>query len=209
MANKTKFEAEGYAVTVTGRHVQVTDAMKQYAIDKISKIERYNDRIIDVQITMDIIKLDHIVDIVMKVNHTLIKSHAATNDMYASVNIACQKLERQLRRYKKRLTDHHAAPLEMVDLQVNVIRPHRMDDLEEINDQIEEENQRQIEEEMKPHEIVGREVTSLKTLSEEDAVMKMELSGDAFLIFRHEVDRKLRIIYRRNDGDYGVIEPEA
>ena len=103
MTDKTK--TDHYSISVTGRHVQVTDAMKQYAIEKVSKIERFSDRIIDVQVTMDIQKLDHIVDIVVKVNHTLIKSHATTTDMYASINTAVQKLERQVRRYKKRLQE--------------------------------------------------------------------------------------------------------
>ena len=209
MTSKTKFDTEGYQVTVTGRQVQVTDAMKQYAIEKVSKIERITDRIIDINVIMDIQKLDHIVDITIKVDHTYIKGHATTTDMYASINLAVQKLERQLRRYKKRLREHHATPLEMVDMEVNVIRPHSHDDIEELNDEIEDETLRRMEEELKPHEIVGRDTIKLKTLSEEDAVMKMELSGDTFLIFRHEADRKLRVIYRRKDGNYGVIQPEG
>ena len=99
---------QGYNIQVTGRHVEVTDAMKSYAQEKLSKVERFGDRIIDVTVTMDIQKLEHRVDIIMKYGHTLIKSHAATTDMYASIDQAIDKLQTQLRKYKRRLKSHHA-----------------------------------------------------------------------------------------------------
>ncbi len=85
----------------------------------------------------------------------------------------------------------------------------RNDLISEINDEIEEESLRQFENEFKPHEIVSRETLPLKTLNQPEAVMKMDLSGDTFLIFRAEEDQKIKVIYRRNDGNYGVIQVEA
>ncbi len=210
MARKTKTveSDKGYNINVTGRHVQVTDSMKDYAIDKISKIERFSDRIIDVTVTMDIQKLDHRVDIVLKVNHWTIKSSATTNQMYASIDQAVHKLERQQRRYRTRIQDHQAKGLAVVDMNVNVFQ--RPEDLTaEINDEIEAENRRQEIEAYRPHHIVSKETRPLKTLTPEEAVIKMELSRDKFLIFRSEDDRKLKVIYRRSDENYGIIEPEA
>src|SRR5690349_1363235 len=111
MSRKSKaaeFVEETYNISVTGRHVMVTEAMKDYAIEKASKIEKFSDRIIDMLITMDVHKLEHRVDIVLKVNDIKIKSHAITGDMYASIDLAVHKIQTQLLRYKDKLQDHQA-----------------------------------------------------------------------------------------------------
>lgn len=208
-AKAAEFVGEGYEIHVTGRDVLVTEAMKTYAIDKVSKIERFSKRIIDVQVTMDIQKLDHRVDIVLKVDHIKIKSQASSTDMYASIDRAVEKIERQLRRYKKRIQEHTAKALNVVDLKVNVLKRPEEEELIDINMEIEEANERELLERYTPHEIVSQETRPLKTLGLEEAVMKMELSGDSFLIFRSEEDRKLKVIYRRTDSNLGIIEVET
>lgn len=202
------FQAEGYNMMVTGRHVLVTDSMKDYAMDKVSRIERFTDRILDVMITMDVQKLEHRADIVMQVNNLKIKSSAATSDMYVSVDQAVDKLEKQLLKYKRRLKDHQARGIKSIDMKVNVFQPHRTDDLDEVNDLIDEEAGKELVERFRPHDVVSRETKPLKTLSLDDAIMKMELSQDVFLIYRAEEDHKIKVIYRRSDGNYGVISVE-
>lgn len=210
MTRNTKIieDSKGYNITVTGRNVHVTDAMKDYAIEKISKIERFSDRIIDVTVTMDIQKLDHRVDIILKVNHWIIKSSAATTQMYASIDEAVHKLDRQLRRHRKRIQEHQAKGVKVIDMNVNVIRPN-YGEVDLINEEIEEENRRRDEAQLHPHQIVSRETRPLKTLTSDEAIVKMELSGDLFLLFRSEADQKLKVMYRRGDGDFGVMEPEG
>lgn len=203
------FLEEGYHITITGRHVLVTEAMKDYALEKISKIERFTDKILDVVVTMDIQKLDHKVDIVMRVNHLKIKSTAITNDMYASIDLAVAKVEKQLLRYKKKLQDHQARGVKVVDMTVNVIRPHLDDGIAEVNEAIEGENLREMVETLRPHEVVSQEKMPLKTITLDEAIMKMELSQDAFLVYRDEASHKIHVMYRRNDGNYGLIEPEV
>lgn len=207
LAEKFAEDSQGYNISITGRHVHVTDGMKSYATDKVGKIERFSDRIIDVLVTMDIQKLDHKVDIVLKVDHTKIKAQATTNDMYASIDVAVTKIENQLLKYKNKLQDHHAKGLTAVDMNVNVFG-RKVDDLEEMNDEIEAENRRVVEEEYRPHEIVKTETRPLKILTFEEAIMKMELSKDHFMVFRNEEDNKIKIIYIREDGNFGIIEPE-
>ncbi|NGX42712.1 MAG: putative sigma-54 modulation protein [Chlamydiae bacterium] len=204
-----EFTDEGYKIIVTGRDVTITDAMKAYAIEKVSKIERFSTRIIDVQVTMDIQKLQHRVDIVLSVDHIKIKSRASSTDMYASIDKAVEKIERQLRRYKKRIQDHAAKALNIVDLKVNVLKLPDEEELIDINMDIEDENQRSIMEKYKLHEIVKQKTIPLKTLTCDEAILRMELTRDAFLIFRSEEDQKLKVIYRRKDDNFGVIEVEA
>jgi putative sigma-54 modulation protein len=162
-----------------------------------------------VYVTMDIQKLEHRVEIIMKVNNVKILSRAASNDMYASLDKAVSRIESQLRRYKKKIEAHVAKSTSWLDMNVNILRPQREYDLDDLNDEIEEENDRRMIDNYRPHEIVAQEKKPLKVLSYDEAIMKLELSHDVFLIFRHEEDHKLKVIYQRNDGNYGIIEPEA
>lgn len=183
---------QGYNVIVTGRHVHVTDGMKQHAADRISRLERVGNRIIDVHVTMDIQKLSHRVDIQMKYGHTIIRSHAATTDMYVSIDEAVDKLNRQLKKYKKRIQEHHAKDVRAIEIPVLVYEEEEM-----------------AEEEAPHHKIVATETKRLKLLTEDEAIMRMELSGDPLMVYRSEVTQKLRVIYRREDGNYGIIQPEG
>jgi len=204
---KVAVESQEYDISIMGRNVAVTESMKSYAREKVQKIEHLSSRIIDVHVTMDIVKLDHNVDIVVDVEHTKIKVSATTPDMYASIDKACDRLQTKLRKYRSRLLEHHAKGLAVVDMNVQILeRP--ADDLAEVNDAIEEQNLQQIEEQLKPHAIVSQESRLLKTLNYDEAVMKMELSGDRFMVFRNESDQRLKVIYRRTDENYGIIEPE-
>lgn len=207
--SKVVQNVEGYNISISGRHLQVTESMKDYAMDKLSKIERFSPRLIDIVVTMDIQKLEHRVDIVLRFDNIKIKSHAALTDMYASIDAAVDKLQNQIRRYKNKIQDHHAKGLKVVDMNVNVVQPHLKDAVNDVNMEIEEENDKHMIESYRPHLVVDHESLPLKILSIDEAIMKMELSQDAFLIYKDEAERKLKVIYRRNDGNYGVIEPEA
>ncbi len=186
---------QGYNVMVTGRHVHVTEGMKQHAIDKISKLDKIGDRIIDVHVTMDIQKLSHRCDIMMKYGQTFIRSHADTSDMYVSIDQAVNKLSRQLRRYRNRLNQHHAKKYEMEELPVTVYSVAEFLPDEE-------------ESHAAPHKVVANEARKLKLLNEDEAIMKMELSQDRFMVYRSEEDRQIKVIYRREDENYGIINLE-
>lgn len=210
MSRKLKaaeFVDVSYNIDVVGKNVLVTDAMKDYAIEKVSKIEKFSHRIIDVSVVLEVQKLEHRCDITLKVDHIKVKSHAATDNMYASIDKAVDKLDRQLKKYKDRIQDHHRKSNEMIEMNVNVL--NRIEnELNELNDEIDAENAKESIEKYRPHQIIKKEKMPLKFLTNEEAVMKMELSGDAFLIFRNEVDRKIKVIYRRGDNHFGIIEPE-
>jgi len=212
MSRKTKaaeFVSENYNINVTGRNVMVTDAMKNYAIEKVSKLERFSNRIIDVMITMDIQKLEHRVEILLKANNIKIMSRAITDDMYASIDKAVDKLEAQLLRYKERLQNHQAKAVSDIDMNVNVLRSAQDQELLDVNDEIEDENRQRLMDRYCPHQIVKKETCPLRLLTDGEAIMKMELSGDEFLIYLSEETRRIRVIYRREDGDFGVVEPES
>ena len=205
-AKALEFVDAAYNIQITGRHIEVTDSMKDYAMDKISKIERFMNRIIDVNVIMDIQKLDHRVEIILKAGNVKITSKASTTDMYVSIDQAVDKLETQILRYKSKLQDHHAKGHTILDMTVNVLSPQEIEEELEID---QETIQDQDSNRFKPHRVVKQETRPLKILTYDEAVMKMELSGDTFMIFKNEADQKLKIIYRRQDENYGIIEPSC
>lgn len=212
MSRKSKaaeFAEVSYDIDVIGRNVLVTDSMKDYAMEKVSKIERFttHNHIIDVAVVMEVQKLEHRCDITLKVGHIKIKSHASTDNMYASIDKAVDKIETQLKKYKNRIQDHQAKSVETIDINVNVLRAPEIE-LIEVNEEIDEENERQAFKKYRPHEIVEKEKMNVKFLTNEEAIMKMELSGDVFLVFRGEADRKIKVLYRRSDNNFAIIEPE-
>lgn len=209
MSRKSKaaeFVDVGYSINVTGRNVLVTEAMKNYALDKISKIERLSQRVSTVNITMDVQKYEHRVEILIRLDNTEILSKSTQDDMYAAIDDVVDQVMEQLRRYKTRMHDHQSIGHADVALNVNIYGA--TDDILEVNDAIEEANQRSTFDNYRPHQIVKKETRPLKTLNVNEAIVKMEISGDAFMVFRSEEDRKLKVIYVRDDSNFGIIEAE-
>lgn len=202
-AKALEFVDAGYDIQITGRHVAVTEPMKDYAMEKVSKLDRFVNRIIDVNVIMDIQKLDHRVEIILKVGGMKIVSRATTTDMYVSIDQAVDKLEAQILRYKSKIQDYHAKGRAAEEMNVNVVSPG------EIAEDLDLDQEDSALARFKPHTVVKQETRPLKTLTYEEAVMKMELSHDPFMIFKNEVDQKLNVIYRRKDDNYGIIEPSC
>jgi putative sigma-54 modulation protein len=210
MVDKKKFveeDAAGYRIDIIGRNIQVTEPMRKYAWDKLSKVERFHNHIMHVHVTLDIQKLEHICVILLKIDHIQIKAQASSTDMYVSIDRAVDRLQNLLRRYKSRIQDHHKKGLSIVDMRVNVLRKP-IDELEEINAEIEQESKRVKDVTLTLPHLIGTETRPLKTLTIDEAMMKIELSGDHFLVYRSEEDQKLKVLYRRTDGNYGLIQPE-
>jgi putative sigma-54 modulation protein len=209
MVDKEKFAEEdalGYNIHITGKNFQLTDPMRQHVLDKLSKIERFHNHIMDVHVNLEIQKVEHVCVILCHFNHMNVKVQANSTDMYASIDRAMQKLQRQFRKWKGKLQDYHRKPMQAVDMTVNVYHHPKIDETAEINAAIEAENF----EKLMPHSVVKTEKQKLKTLTTDEAIMKMELSQEPFMLFRDEADRKLRLIYRREEDDhYGIIQAEG
>ena len=210
MVDKKKFleeEAQGYRIDIVGRNVQITEPIRAYVWDKLSKIERFHTHIMYLHLTLEIQKLEHHCTIVAKFDHFKVKVEAASTDMYATIDRAVSRLQAMLGRYKSRIQEHHKKGVSAIEMQVNVL--HRdAEELEDINAAIEEINLEREEAAYQMPKVIGTETKPLKTLNLNEAVMKMDLSGDNFLIFRSEEDQKLKVLYLRTDGHYGLIQPE-
>lgn len=206
MAQPINQVTNGYNISIAAKHIAMTDAIKGYVIEKMSKVERFTDQVLDLKVTLDIQKLQHIVTAQIKFSHFKIYVHATLDDLYAAIDKVADRLTKLVRKYKDKLQDHVAKPIEEVDMQVNVLSAS---DEDKINDAIEEENARRREELFTFHKIVSSETMPLKVLRQDEAVMKMELSGEPFLVYRGEEDQKIKVIYRREDANFGVINIQA
>lgn len=205
--SKFKEEEAGYNVIIQGRNVEVTEPIRQYVWRNLGKIEHFYTHIVDVHVTLEIQKLEHTCTMVVMYDKQKIKASASSSDMYASIDKAINRIETLIRRWKSRINSHRNRHLSEVDVLVNVLhRPYS--DLEEINAFIEEESSKRRESEFVAPKVLSTETRPLKRLTLEEAMMKMDLSGDQFLLFRAEEDQKLKVIYRRKDGHYGVIQAE-
>jgi putative sigma-54 modulation protein len=211
MVDKAKFteqeQALGLRINILGRNVFVTDSMKDHALEKLSKIERFHNHIMDIHVTMDVQKMEQSVIIMLHLDHFRVKVSASSTDMYASIDKAVEKLQAKIRRWKSRIQDHHQKARKVVDMQISVLK-RPFTDVDYINEAIEIENAAQEMEEYQAPTIIGTDSRPMKVLTTEEAIMKMELSDDGFMLFRCEEDHKLKVIYRRKDGHYGLILPE-
>lgn len=206
MVDKEKFaeeEALGYDIHIDAKNFPLTEPMRQHILSKLGKIERFHSHIFKTHIVLDIRKLEHVCTIVSHFNHLQVKVEAVSTDMYASIDRAIQKLQTLFRKWKGRIQDYHKKPMKEVDMVVNVLRRPN-NETEEINSEIEAESLR----EWVSGKVVETKSRPLKILTPEEAVMKMELSGDHFLVYRDEKDRKLKVIYRYTDDHYAIIEVE-
>lgn len=204
MSRKEKaleFANEHYNISVQGRNVAITDAIKNYAIEKISKIERFTNRMIDVHAILDIQKLDHRVEIIVKTGRVKFSTQVSSHDLYLSIDEAVRKIEAQIRKYKSKLQDFHKRDVISEEMNVDVVRTPSAPD-----EPYEFESTSDPRDLYAPHQIVKHKSLSLRTLTPEEAMMKMELSGDSFLVFKNEIDQRIKVLYRRKDETYGLME---
>lgn len=209
MVDKEKFAEEdslGYNIYITAKNFELTDPMRTHIEDKLAKIERFHNHIMDVHVTLDIQKVEHVCVITCHFNRLKVKVEARSTDMYASIDRAIQKLQRLFSKWKGKIQDYHKRPVSEVDMVVNVYRrPPEEDEVEEVNHAIEAESLK----EWMPHEVKSTDSQLLRSLTTDEAIMKMELSQDPFLLFRDEKDKRLKVIYRREDSHYGIIQAEG
>ena len=176
-------------ITTTFRHLDPSDALKSYAEEKLERIKKYIDEPIVAQVFMNVEKIRHYADVTITAKGITIKASEETNDMYAAIDAVVDKIERQLRRYKERIKDHKPAP-ESRERQVR-------------KSVVEAES---IEQRQAPV-VIRSKTFSIKPMSVEEAVMQMDLLHKDFLIFTDAATDNINVIYRRKDGDYGLIEP--
>lgn len=178
-------------ISVTGRHIDVTDAMKSYAHKKVESLHLDYPKIIEAHVILDVQKHRHWAEIILYCgNHITIEASAETDDMYASIDQVHDRIARQMRKYKTRLLrKHRPRKSEVRHLEEEI---YGMDDFHE-----HEEEPRVIHNEKYP----------VKPMFTDEAALQMEMSSRQFLVFFNARTERINVIYRRKDGALGLIQP--
>ena len=170
---------------IHGRKIDVTDSIKSYIEEKIGRLDKYFENPDDV-ITTAVIKLrgkdQQVVEITINANKFMLRGEESHKDLYASIDKVSDKIERQIRKNKTRLKKKA----------VKDVSKDFVLDFEEV-----EENE---------NVVVKRKVIESKPMNEEEAILQMELIGHEFFAFRNEETHEVNVLYKRADGDYGILE---
>ncbi|MFV1994066.1 MAG: ribosome hibernation-promoting factor, HPF/YfiA family [Verrucomicrobiales bacterium] len=187
-------------ITVTGRHVSVTESMRDYAYKKVEGLHLDYPKIIEAKVILDVLKGHrHFVEIILFcANHITIDASSETDNLYASIDETASKIARRMRKHKTRLLKSH--------------RPRKQKILE-IEEQVFAAEIPEVAADDEPEEveplIIHQENYRIRPMYSDEAIMEMELSERSFIVFQNAKNNALSIIFRRKDGDYGVIEPKG
>ncbi|NIA15716.1 MAG: ribosome-associated translation inhibitor RaiA [Nitrospiraceae bacterium] len=182
-------------VNITGRHMEMTDALKSYIESGLGKVRSHFDRVIDVDVVLTVEKHRHIAEVNLHANGIRIHGSETSSDMYASVDAVLAKLDRQVRRYKDKINRHQPRKAEE-DLNYH----HQVI---EVDHEMEEGTEGAVR-----HRVVLREKLPMKPMSVDEGAMQLDLVDDGFLVFSNAETQQVNVIYARNDGTYGLIEPQ-
>jgi putative sigma-54 modulation protein len=170
-------------IIVTGRHIEVTPALKSYAEKKIERFDRYLSNISEAVVTISVEKYRHKVEVLLKANGVLIQAEGITGDVYSSIDEVGEKLERQIKKYKEKLVAHRKSEGKTATLSEEALLPAEVG------------------------RIIKNKRFELKPMSPDEAAMQMELLDKDFFVFTNDNSGEINVIYRRRDGNFGLIEP--
>ncbi len=177
-------------ITVTGRHFEVTDALRQHIDGKIKKIERFLDGITDVHVVLSVEKHRHSAEINMsQANGNILRSLEETHDMYESVDAVIDKIEKQARKLNNKRETSRKGRKSTKDLEVLVDD----DDVPDAG--------------VNP-KVIRTQKFAVKPMPVDEAAMQLGMSSEDFLVFLNSEIDQISVMYKRKDGNYGLIEPE-
>lgn len=177
---------------VKGRHMAVTPALQAYAEEKIGKSSRIIDYMLkDAEVELWVeknpsIENNQVCEVTLFTKGPVIRAREASTDMYAAIDMAADKLDRQLRKFKGKLVDRHSGKHQPA-MPEPTIPAELMDEVE--------------------REIVKKKRVAVRAMSEKQAILELELLGHDFFVFSHEETGDVSVLYVRDDGDYGLIQP--
>lgn len=175
-------------IIVSGKNMMVTDALKDTVVKKLGKFGRYFEDNTEAQVTLSVEKkIRHIIEVTIRFNGGLLRCEESTEDMYTSIDKAVDVLERQMRKHKTKLEKRFKNS--------NINFANIAYDVKEDSDGNESK-------------IVKTKRFAIKPMSIEEASLQMELLGHSFFVFSNAETEEVNVVYKRKDGNYGLIEPE-
>ena len=180
-------------ITVTFRHVEPTPALRAYAEEKLERVKKYLRRPVDAHVILSVAKERHVAEITLKADHVTMFAQEETHDLYSAIDLVLDKLEHQAQKLKNRRRDHKGGAGS------RAVEPSEVLTTVLAADQPAPGGRRRV---------IRSQRVPAKPMSVEEAVEQLSASGDEFLVFTNAANQTLAVIYRRADGNYGLIEPE-
>ena len=173
-------------VLVKGTNLEVTRSMREYARKKVAKIGKFFAKnSLSAQITMGMERGMHVVDVTVQLKDLLLRGEEKANDIYVSIDGAIDKIERQILKFKTKINRRPHTE--------NTVVAPSLPEIEEVLDE---------------PRILKTKRFAIKPMSVQEAIMQMDLLGHDFYVFSNAETEEVNVVYRRKDGNYGLIEPE-
>lgn len=174
-------------ITITGRNIELTEGLKNAVEEKLGKLEKYFSPDTDVFVTLSVEKERQKIEVTIPIKGHMIRSEQVSTDMYVSIDLVEEVIERQLKKYRTRL----------ISKKMNAAESFRTEFVEAEEGEDEEV------------QIVRTKRFGMKPMYPEDACIQMELTGHDFFVFRNAETDEVNVVYRRKGNTYGLIEPEC
>jgi len=174
-------------ITITGRNIELTDGIKAAVEKGLAKLDRYFTPDTDVNVTLSVEKERQKIEVTIPIKGHIIRSEQISNDMYVSIDMVEETIEKQLKKYRTKLVDKKQEAANF--------------NQEYIDSSYEEEEEE--------YAIVRTKRIGLKPMFPEDACIEMELTGHDFFVFRNAETDEINVVYKRKGNTYGLIEPEC
>ena len=175
-------------ITITGRNIELTQGLKEAVEDKLNKLEKYFTPETEVYVTLSVEKERQKIEVTIPIKGHVIRSEQVSTDMYVSIDLVEEIIEKQLKKYRTRLTSK------------------KLNAAENFKQEFIAEAENEEDEEVK---IVRSKKFGMKPMYPEDACIQMELSGHDFFVFRNAETDEVNVVYKRKGNTYGLIEPEC
>lgn len=176
-------------VTVIAKNIELTPALKEMVEKKISKLEKYFGPNVEARATLSVQKNRQRVEVTIPFNGVILRGEEVTDDMYKSIDLVEEKLVRQIRKQRTKLSRKNNS---------GSLRYPEFNSLEFKNEDTDEDTSR----------IVKTKSFNVKPMSAYEAVLQMELLGHSFFVYQDADTNNVSVVYKRKDGNYGLIEPE-
>ena len=177
-------------ITVTFRHMEPSESLKIYAEEKISKIKKYLYSPMEAHVVLGVEKFRHMADVTLRVDGTMIKGVEETDNMYSAIDQVMDKLEIQVKKYRSKIRERKAENIKG-------------------EDNLEDEASRESAGVSQEEPAIEVEKLVAKPMDPEEAAMQFGMSQQDFLVFRNARSLEINVLYRRKDGNLGLIEPSS
>ncbi len=180
---------------IRGENIEVTGAIKEYVEKKISKLERYFDSPLatDVHVNLSVYNDEQRIEVTIPMTNLLLRGEERHEDLYAAIDLVVDKLERQIRKYKTKINR----------------KARQQGSTRHVFAEMEQNAVKEEEEESEEFEIVRTKRFDLKPMDSQEAILQMDMLGHSFFVFTNDDTGETNVVYRRKDGKYGLIEPNA